>query len=475
MTSPTAAASPSISSYLSSLPEFASTPRIQSLYSDLGRQKLSNPTGYAANLTWWRSTLQELVSKRLQPASENALILHVDQDLSDALRWEKVGRPAGLAVVIDDLTRDGVLHPLSQFLSSSVSIYEGGSVVGRVADLLIKRSFWWALEHLNLVSPDASESATSLWKRVVGDYVVISVVEKLADSIIAAQDEKTSLTLSDSLYNTELFKKHAESCLKGTSLPIKSLSDTDIKVLLKYLSRDRRLIVIQGEVIKFAEDPSTRQITSIDRGVLELKATIERIEQQIDHVQSSIDTRTVQIKAALLAKRQEIAKLQLTSRKALESLLAQRAKTLTNLTAALSSIDQAHGDVAIMKAYEASSKVLKDILSKPELQRERVDEVMDKLREGMEGAEEIRKAVEEGGWEVIEASGSTVDEDELQKELDQIVAEEKAKEEARKSGKVDPGAEDEKRVLELTRRLDAQRLSEKSPISTHSEKVAEVA
>jgi hypothetical protein len=75
------------------------------------------------------------------------------------------------------LARDGVLHPLSQFLSSSVSIYEGGSVVGRVADLLIKRSFWWALEHLNLVTPEGGESAAATWKRVVGDYVVISVVE----------------------------------------------------------------------------------------------------------------------------------------------------------------------------------------------------------------------------------------------------------------------------------------------------------
>jgi charged multivesicular body protein 7 len=100
MSNPTAEASTTISSYLSTLPEFASTPRIQSLYSDLGRQKLSNPTGYAANLTWWRSTLQELVSKRLQPTSDDALVLHVDQNLSDALRWEKVGRPAGLAVVI---------------------------------------------------------------------------------------------------------------------------------------------------------------------------------------------------------------------------------------------------------------------------------------------------------------------------------------------------------------------------------------
>ena len=75
------------------------------------------------------------------------------------------------------MVHDGVLHPLEPFLSSSASIYEGGSLVGRVADVLIKRSFWWALEHLNLVSSEATESAAAKWKRVAGDYVVVSVLK----------------------------------------------------------------------------------------------------------------------------------------------------------------------------------------------------------------------------------------------------------------------------------------------------------
>lgn len=96
----TSEASTSLQAHLSSLPEYASTPRIQSLYSDLGRQKVSNPSGYIANLSWWRSTLVAIVEKRLQTKKEDALVLHVDQELSDALRLEKAGRPAGLGTVI---------------------------------------------------------------------------------------------------------------------------------------------------------------------------------------------------------------------------------------------------------------------------------------------------------------------------------------------------------------------------------------
>ncbi len=132
-------------------------------------------------------------------------------------------------------------------------------------------------------------------------------MQGLADSIIAAQDEKSSLTLSESLYTIESFKKYAESCAVQLGAGIKSLSDTDVKVLVKYLARDRRVIIVQGEVrlflrinmaisnehdqvIKFAEDDAAREITSVDHGVLELKTTIEKVEAQVAQLESSIAT-----------------------------------------------------------------------------------------------------------------------------------------------------------------------------------------
>jgi charged multivesicular body protein 7 len=76
---------------------------------------------------------------------------------------------------------------------------------------------------------------------------VLTCLQRLADAIIAAQDEKSSLTLSDSLYTIESFKKYAESC-SATLNGRKNLSETDAKVLIKYLTRDRRVVVVQGDV-----------------------------------------------------------------------------------------------------------------------------------------------------------------------------------------------------------------------------------
>lgn len=105
--------------------------------------------------------------------------------------------------------------------------------------------------------------------------------------------------------------------------------------------------------------------------------------------------------------------------------------TLSILTTALASIDQAHGDAEILKAYEGSSKVLKGILARDEMKEERVEGIMEELRVQMEGAESVRRAVEEGGWEVVEAAGyggKEEGEEELARELEALVEEEKASE-----------------------------------------------
>jgi len=123
---------------------------------------------------------------------------------------------------------------------------------------------------------------------------------------------------------------------------------------------------------------------------------------------------------------------QLRSRKALEELLTQRLGSLTNLNQALLSVDQAHSDVTIVRAYEASSRVLKEILSKPELQTGRVDAVMASLAEGMEDAEELRQTVDIGQKQALEAAGVTIDdatEEQIQMELEALVEEQKKKEE----------------------------------------------
>ena len=88
-----------------SLPPFASTStsRLLALYSDVSRQKHSNPTSYHANVNWWHRALESLVSSGMQRAAATGtseLVLHADRSLVDCLKIEGVGKPLGLGAVI---------------------------------------------------------------------------------------------------------------------------------------------------------------------------------------------------------------------------------------------------------------------------------------------------------------------------------------------------------------------------------------
>lgn len=118
----------SLSSYLSTHPDFQSpnspSSPLPSLYSDLSRQKRSNPSGYRANVEWWKIILTRVVANGIQSnptltskdrqstsGSENEnvngssgtsdrLVLHVDESMRQNWTVDQVGRPLGLGTVI---------------------------------------------------------------------------------------------------------------------------------------------------------------------------------------------------------------------------------------------------------------------------------------------------------------------------------------------------------------------------------------
>lgn len=90
-----------------SLPPFVLTSkdRLHALYSDISRQKRSNPTSYLANVNWWQRALESIVSSGAQyepdvVQAHGRLVLHVGRSLMDTLKVEGVGKPLGLGAVI---------------------------------------------------------------------------------------------------------------------------------------------------------------------------------------------------------------------------------------------------------------------------------------------------------------------------------------------------------------------------------------
>jgi charged multivesicular body protein 7 len=159
--------------------------------------------------------------------------------------------------------------PLSGFLSSNQSIYASGSLAYRAATYLVAKPLWWALEQMNVVSgSDGSETSESKWRTLKCSGVVMRLIEvcplpilqatlqsfldlslfafalsltpqNAAEAILKHQSNTPQLSFVDKLHNPTSFREEFGS----TALPGVTLSDTDVKVLIKYLERDKGILV----------------------------------------------------------------------------------------------------------------------------------------------------------------------------------------------------------------------------------------
>ncbi|KAH9066326.1 Snf7-domain-containing protein [Lactarius vividus] len=449
-------------STLSSLPSYngLSKSRIQSLYSDISRQKHSNPTAYSSNITWWRSTLEALVSLGYQPNTTDTLILHADQSLLESLRYGGAGKPLCLGTVITELVNSRTAVPLQQFLSASQSIYDSGWLPYRVAAFVVGKPLWWALQQLNVLGSD-DEGESERWKHTKGDYVLIGVLEHAADSVLASQRAQ-DVSLADTLYSFDSFR----ATFASSALPGVTLSDKDLRVLLKFLERDRRAIVREKEVIKFVGTGfGTPEITAVDHGALELKSAVANLTAQIDSITVKIDSHKTKAANAIRQQHKSLALSYLRSRKQLEEVLTQRLGSLEILQSTLLRVEAAAEDIRIVKAYENSTATLRALLAHPSLQRDAVERTFDALADANADARELDDAVRSGMD--LAVGTSTQDEDEINAELAALVAEAEADAAAQVREKI------QRTALPETKSVEDTRYAQQAQGRTHTDAVTE--
>ncbi|KAF7338138.1 hypothetical protein MVEN_02038600 [Mycena venus] len=405
---------------LLALPPYATTSpsRLQSIYSDISRQKHSNPASYNANIEWWRRALEAITRAGIQQRGSN-LVLTADTGLMDLLRISGVGKPLALSTVVAELRTQKSIFTRSDFLNSKESVYDSGWLPGRIAAYVVGKPLWWALEQLGVVGEEgfitpSTAKDTAWW----GDYVVISLVEAAANDILAKQSLKGSGP-GDGLYTFESFKREF-------STDSQVLTDGDAKVLIKFLERDRRAVVVDKDVIKFIDTDiasASRDITGVDRGILELKEAVSHLQAQVTEFERKMDEYTQKASAALKQKHKPVALTYLRSRKQIEDVLQKRLGSLETLHATLISVETAAGDVEqIMKSYQSSTATLRAILAHPSLQKESIEKTMDAVAEANADAKDIDETIRIGA-DVVIGPDTVFDEAELEEELKRLAEE----------------------------------------------------
>lgn len=242
-------------------------------------------------------------------------------------------------------------------------------------------------------------------------------------------------SILDRLYSRETFTAKFASL----AIPGSVLTSLDVQVLVKYLSRDRKVLAVSGDIIrlqKVGEDGHTT-ITESERGILQVKTTNEALEQQISDLERRIneyvsifawmtfllmvrDRRQKKISGYLRSNQKDLAISHLRSKKALQDLLTKRTLAHENLQTILIKIEAAATDVAVMSAYTAATASLKSLLAHPCLQREHVEATMDDLQEALADQKEIEDVVSDTAHQI---NGGEEAEDEVQTELRALEAE----------------------------------------------------
>ncbi|KAB5572370.1 hypothetical protein GE09DRAFT_666406 [Coniochaeta sp. 2T2.1] len=415
--------------------------RLPALYSDFRSQRTLNPDGYAANISAWRKALAAIARSGLAPASKsstqpNLLVLDCDERLIRALESKQFGRPLALGAVFAEALNAKDIITLPEFLKMQQSVYYKPWTITSPYAVAA-----WLLRQTGVADIFGGRGDTI----PTGQFVILANLEAAAKEFVAKTAELSS-RFERTFSKAQFSKVFGDQLVDGG----KTLSATDVGVLLRFLSRDKNIVLYDGKTVKIraADDPDAKKgtISEEDASIAQLKELLSYLTHQTSVLSKRVDELAETAKAAVAKKNRVAALAALKSKKLAETTLAARFNTLSQLEETAAKIQQAADNVALVRVMESSGEALRR-LNAAVGGAEGVEGVVDRLRSQMDTADEVNSILADAET----AGGVVVDETEVDNELEAMEAEERVKEEAERKK-----VEDEKRRVEEEKAAEAE-------------------
>ncbi|KAI6861708.1 hypothetical protein KC338_g6500 [Hortaea werneckii] len=414
---------------------FRSRARLASLYSDFRNQRQTNPDGYHANASAWMRALTAAANAGLIPSSSASsqhdhFVLQTGEELARALQTQELGRPLALGTVIDEAVRRKELIPVKEFLEAKESIYAKHWLPTPWQVMS------WGLRQLGVIGGDSSED-----KLVRGEFVIMDNLETAAKAAL----DHVSKTASS--HTARIFSRDLLASALCNALNVSSLSQRDTSVLLMHLARDQAAIAYDPATgtVKF-HAPGEMKPASIEQEditIASLRTLISGLEPQIQQLMQRVSELDAKAREAVAKKQNAAAKVALRQKKMAENKLQSRTATLTQVEEVYAKIEQAADQVEIVRVMEASSTTLRSLNQKTG-GVEKVQDVMENLRESMQDTEEISGAISEVG-------AGQIDEGEVDDELEAL--EKAEREKVEEAERKEREASEEKEAEETKKKL----------------------
>lgn len=366
-------------------------------------------------------------------ASRNLLSLTINQELLQALET-KHGQPLALGKAIQEGITKGQLIPYQEFLESPLSVY--------------KKS--WSLRPWNIIIQGLRQLGIYLTQ--TEDYGFSMEKLVILENLEAAGNEAKKRFLgfharSDKVITRASFVNEFNSVFDSRTL----LSESDMDLLLKFLSRDLGLICYNAEIVKWKSSNDQNVITLEDTTVASLKDIIKTIDNQIRCLSQKIEELSCSAKVAISKKNRAAAIAALRSKKLMSSIVEKRYATLAQLEEVFFKIEQASDQVELVKIMEASTEVLTG-LNKEVGGVEKVEFIIENLQEQIKLVDEVSTSTE---------VGNAVDAGEIDDELEAMMQDEKEKTKAREATEKFQDESETNKILGALKETESQFLSVK--------------
>lgn len=315
-----------------------------------------------------------------QLPTEQKILLRTSDELLGALRSSRYGKPTGLGAVIDEAVKKGKMVDLDTFMRTESSIYEKSWVPS--LSTIIK----WSLRQAGLWN---NGSYDNLGRLKIASLVLIEGLERLTQELSARQAE-TGQAITDRVMSRDMFSQ----LLMETE--IGGLSQKELDILLRFLSRDKQMLSYDSETVKFKARSGAKcePISEEDANIASMKALIASLTSQVSSLERKISDLQSTAQAAVQSKNRHAALSAIRSRKLAEKNLEQRTNTLNQLEEVFSKIEQAVDQVQVMQVMQASAETLRS-LNQRVGGADKVDAIMDDLREQMGQADEVGQIMQE--------------------------------------------------------------------------------
>ncbi|KAI1801158.1 Snf7-domain-containing protein [Daldinia bambusicola] len=403
--------------------------RLPALYSDFRSQRTLNPDGFAANVAAWKRGLSSAALAGYIPSksgTNNHLALDLEGDsLLRSLETKQFGRPLALGTVLQEALENGEMMPLQQFLKAKESIYyrSWSSIPWSVVS--------WGLRQVGIGGP-----GDNLPK---GQFVILHNLEVVSKAFGEATEDRTS-PFERTFSKTHFQRTFAEGLLEEN----RRLSEIDMEVLVKFLSRDKNVLATDGNTVKIRSSGESIEITQEDSAIASLKELMEDLTRQTEVLSKRIDDLNLAAQDAVRRKNKIAALAALKSKKLAETNLSRRHNTLSQLEDVAAKIEQAADNVQLVKVMQSSTVALRNLNAQVG-GADKVDEVLENLREQIGEVDEIGNIISEVG------PAATVDEVEVDDEFEAMLAEERKKDE--EADRIKREAQEEKEAEETRRKL----------------------